>query len=394
MSKFSFSLTRLVENLLTPESSEKYIPIPGEEIKATTIRPDPEVKKFCEVQAEKMGISFQAFINIVLKGVMLETLSPQKSEITLMQERFFEIFKSHNIPVSHIPILLRDYNISLSILADNNRLLDHYSDKLIEHLSQRFHLSKDWLNGTRNLPSCHKDYWYKWSASLCRNLMEKKKSKINPTIYLFYDNKNSLDNLAEHQGSNREFTITLVVQEQVHYDDNQKSYCSYETYRCESWRYEPCRIELKCIILYCYLIGVDVNFSGVSTNTLEEINSSSTYFAKVFPTPPQNSRYAEDLIDGYEEDIPFRTSKPQGELFNVFSLFLKKGFHESIKQDLKDLPRLPFFNVKKVRYLDKISKLQELSEKSEGLDYSTIQRLNNELSEKMISVHNNETIEA
>jgi len=153
MTNKSLSLNHLISNVLTTISEDEYVVLPDEKVKATTIRLEPSMRKFCEVKAAKLDISLQAFISQTLKAVIIQTTSPVKFELTLMRERFFEVFKINNITIQEIPLILKDYNITLGKLANEERLLDAYTPALLDFLSNKFNVNQEWLAGrSQNQP--------------------------------------------------------------------------------------------------------------------------------------------------------------------------------------------------------------------------------------------------
>ena len=53
-------------------ATQQQVCLPDENIKITTFRLEPDLKKFCEDHAKKLGVSMQTFIAMVLKAVMLQ----------------------------------------------------------------------------------------------------------------------------------------------------------------------------------------------------------------------------------------------------------------------------------------------------------------------------------
>ncbi len=212
------SLTRLIANLLSQKSEEEYSVLPDDEIKPTTVRLEPGVRKFCDIQSEKMGISVQSFISMVLHGVMLESISPVTSELTLMHERFFDLFKFHKIPLAHIPLILKDFNITLSILSDRGRLLDAYSEKLLEYLSELFLVHQNWLNGTSHYITKGFNHWYKWGFVFCRDLLDLKEKNQQPTLLIIKSETYSLNNI-DNDINYKEDSVIVVVKGRFTYDE-------------------------------------------------------------------------------------------------------------------------------------------------------------------------------
>lgn len=385
MSKFSFSLNRLISNLLTINNSEEFSVAPGEETKATTVRLAPEVKKFCDVQAEKLGISAQAFISMVLKGVMLETISPVKAEITLMQERFFELFKLHNVPVADIPELLMDFNISLSTIADNGRLLDAYSSKVVQFLSNTFCVKESWLKGQDNFAAHHTEWrtWYKSEYSFCSKLMDMLKAGERPRVMIIKNNDYHLDLIDAYDPSiNKDDRVKVIVEGKKNYGEG-KHFSYYKNYTAEPWKYSKSRLSLKSIVLFCHLFDIYVDGYSVTPDLFEEIDSDKNLFALHRSKLNQIGWHPDDYIDALEEKEPYRTSKPQDELGYVFDTFLKGQLHNLILNELSD--EKTFRHEIKQMYLNKICAYLD-NEQEHGLPYEKIKYINQEITASMQNI--------
>ena len=385
MSKFSFSLSKLISNLINNVHNEAYVVLPDDtETKPTTLRLEPEVRKFCDVQSEQLGISSQSFISMVLKGVMIESLSPLKSELTLMQERFFEVFKSHKIPVIEIPTFLQDFNITLSMLAEPHRLLDSYSPELLCHISDKFHVNESWLKGQSSTPSRSPFYsrWYKFTGTFCKNLLTMLENFEKPSLYILKDDNfdlNHPDSIKDsYKGKNS--YIRIVVRGEREYS-GAKTHPYYVVYGNEPWEYKPCRLDLKSIILFCYLMRIEVNGYDLPKSALSQIgNYDNILFSERSEKLNSLSFEPSDFIDALETDEPYPTSTPQGELFSVFDQFLKSELDDVIIEHSKN-KKPGYRNIKK-NYLSKICGFRDKGKK--GLNYTTIKD-NDEVLSNVIS---------
>lgn len=390
MSKFSFSLSKLISNLINNSDTESYVVLPDDtEIKPTTVRLEPEIRKFCDVQSEQLGISTQSFISMVLKGVMIESLSPLKSELTIMQERFFEVFKSHKIPVIEIPNFLKEFNITLSMLADPNRLLDSYSPKLLSYISDKFHVNEKWLKGQSSTPCKSPFYsqWYKFTRSLCGDLLTMIDSLEKPSLYILKDEDFDLNNPDSISDSyNGKNSNVCIVVKGVREYSGAKKHSFFIVYQSEPWDYKPCRLDLKSIILFCYLMRIEVNGYDLPKSTLSQLGHyDNILFSERSEKLNTINFEPDDFIDALETNEPYPSSKTQDELFSVFNQFLNSGLDELIIEHAKN-KKPGYHNIKK-NYLSKICAFRDEGEK--GLSYTKIDENENVLSSLINSLNLN-----
>jgi hypothetical protein len=114
----------------------------------TTLRLDPEVRQFVDEQAAHYGISAQAFISMMLRGLMLSSGPAAVEQTSLLESRFYELFEAHGqAPVAITNMLREPFGITLATLKRPDLLLEHITPELIGFLSQRFGVQKEWLQG-------------------------------------------------------------------------------------------------------------------------------------------------------------------------------------------------------------------------------------------------------
>ncbi len=253
MSQFSLSLSKLIANLIKQPDKEEYISLPDEEIKPTTIRLDPAVRRFCNDQSEKLGLSIQAFISMTLKGVMLESTNPVQTTFQLMYDRFFELFSEHHIALSDIPSVLSQSNITRSMLADKNRVIDFLSDDFINTLKDKFNVSPSWLKGVKDASvSINHIEWYKNIDQYCSYIIKLKSEGLNPHLMFI---KSAITDLSstEHADHGNNEVMPIIRTERKYLDNH---YYCYEVGTVGDWGYWRGRTHLKCIALFCKIFNI------------------------------------------------------------------------------------------------------------------------------------------
>lgn len=111
------------------------------------IRFKPAVGDFITLMSGRLGISAAAMVNIMIEGIMRETLIPHQAAISRIPERFWLLMDEYNLSSPEVAHLLADWNMSLSVLENRERTLDYMTAPLLEKLSEWFYVSAEWLSG-------------------------------------------------------------------------------------------------------------------------------------------------------------------------------------------------------------------------------------------------------
>ena len=78
------------------------------------IRFKPAVRDFVTLVSGRLGISSAELVNILVEGIMRETLIPRQAVITHIHERFWLLMDEHRLSVLDVARLLSDWNIGLT----------------------------------------------------------------------------------------------------------------------------------------------------------------------------------------------------------------------------------------------------------------------------------------
>ncbi|MGQ2831527.1 hypothetical protein, partial [Leptospira interrogans] len=111
------------------------------------IRFKPAVGDFIILMSGRLGISAAALVNIMIEGVMRETLTPHQAAVTRIPERFWLLMDEYNLSSPEVAHLLADWNMSLGVLENRERTLGYMTPPLLEKLSEWFYVSTGWLSG-------------------------------------------------------------------------------------------------------------------------------------------------------------------------------------------------------------------------------------------------------
>lgn len=121
------------------------------------VRFKPGVRDFITLMSPKLGISASEFINILIEGVIRETLAPYQVQATHVLERFQLLMDAHELRITDIATLLSPWNIGLSVLENRERTMDYLSGPLLSVIADWFCVSEGWLKGEITSPV---DYRY------------------------------------------------------------------------------------------------------------------------------------------------------------------------------------------------------------------------------------------
>lgn len=112
------------------------------------IRFRPVVREFITRVSQRLGISAAELVNILIEGVMLDTLAPRQAVITRLYERFWLLMDAHRLSMVSVATLLAGLNMGLSVLESRERTLDYLTAPVISQLAEWFGVSPDWLDGS------------------------------------------------------------------------------------------------------------------------------------------------------------------------------------------------------------------------------------------------------
>lgn len=88
------------------------------------IRFRPAVREFISRVSQRLGISTAELVNVLIEGIMLETLAPRQATVT-WGERFWQLMDAHRLSVTGVATLLSGMNMGLSVLESRERTLDY-----------------------------------------------------------------------------------------------------------------------------------------------------------------------------------------------------------------------------------------------------------------------------
>lgn len=135
-----------------------------------SIRFRPAVREFVMQASGQLGISSAELVNIVMEGVMRETLTPGQAAVSRIPERFWLLMDEHGLSPSSVVTLLSGWNIGLSILANRERTMDYLTTSVLDQLAEWFGVNREWLEGAAVPPAVVHGFrdWYQ-AAELLRD---------------------------------------------------------------------------------------------------------------------------------------------------------------------------------------------------------------------------------
>lgn len=332
------SLSRLISALINKNDYEQFHSLPDEDIKPTTIRLEPAIRHFCDAKAQSLGISVQSFISMVLQGVMIESTQPAKGELTLMYERFFQLFQEHNIPLGDIPIVLKQFGFKLSVLTDKDRLLDAYTPAIQNFLSREFHVNSSWLKGTSDGVYSPKE-WYKQCRKFCLDITDLINNDKDITLFLVTDNEEFLSIPVfpnDSRSSEGACNILPFLRIRSSYDvDYKSSYTSFQMVETFDWTYWRSRYQFKAIMLFFYLLNkapLGYTLHGENFRKLEILeqipNKFCAQFSYGFNWDPTY------YIDVHHNSGPFPGSQQIDEIQYVYNEFFNFGLDKILDNEI------------------------------------------------------------
>ena len=135
------------------------------------IRFKPAVREFITLISGRLGISSAELVNLLVEGVLRETLTPRQASVTRIPERFWLLMDEHKLTATDVSCLLSDWKINLSVLESRERTMDCLTSPLLKKLSEWFYVSVEWLEGTASHPVHHPTVFNDWfhAARILKN---------------------------------------------------------------------------------------------------------------------------------------------------------------------------------------------------------------------------------
>ena len=224
---------------------------------ATTIRLSPEARRFYETHAAAFGgISLSAMVAMTLEGVMQATkgqgASPSEQTrraVDLMRDRFAHLFNAHKIDVPTQVEILREYGFTLAAFRDDTALLNLLTDTVIDTVSDKFHIQRDWLLGSASQAPRIMGRWYKNPGEVCRRLITLMAAGHAPEVICLRQRDARFKDAYEHGDTVSSAPITLIIESQ-HVTGEGRKFSTFELWEPERWNYQKCRLYFKALILW------------------------------------------------------------------------------------------------------------------------------------------------
>ncbi|NRA89530.1 MAG: hypothetical protein HRU43_00070 [Simkaniaceae bacterium] len=292
---------------------------------AMTIRAEPQLKEFFEIQADNLGVSLHDFIIMTLRSVMHASLPQVNTEIDLCSERFVDAFKKHDIPVIDIPKFFKEGEILRSDLKSSDSLLNKLSESVLRRTSELFSISIDWLKGSSNtISNCYEkaynSFWYKETQSLLERIRQHKDSgkKVEVLIFTTEETLNYITEATylhgeEHGENEIPVNITLKI------SNPNLNYTFYELFDQEPWNYRPVRLTLKALVLYFEKNRIHFTNICVPEKVFDKMMESSIFVSDAIKGHKHSSKVK---FHKFCEDKPSNPEKK--ELLGVEGRYIEK----------------------------------------------------------------------
>jgi hypothetical protein len=221
----------------------------------TSIRLKPQTKHFIDHQAEALGTSAQAVINMILDGVAETSMDSTAGALRTIRERFFFVFQAHKFDLPGIVSVMKPHGFRLSDLDNPSRLLDLIDQASIQHIAQTFFVQPEWVSGVSAWPVRTESIdtrWYKNVHSVAKRLMAYHQQGLKPHVmFLRRERANFVAARADNDKTDAHQEPVGVVVRLRRTTSDGLEFTVYETWEFERWSYWRCREQLKLLIAFC-----------------------------------------------------------------------------------------------------------------------------------------------
>ncbi len=159
------------------------------------LRLKPGVREFIVRQSAGLGMSASGLINLILEGVIRETLLPFENQASHIYERFQLLMETHGLGITEVATLLAPFNIRLGVLEDRARTLDYLNGETLDRIADWFNIDADWLKAKTTVPVNLALSTHQWRDNLdnaARSLLSTGNGDIKTDVFFFRSARHSL----------------------------------------------------------------------------------------------------------------------------------------------------------------------------------------------------------
>ncbi|MDT8849003.1 hypothetical protein RN053_00740 [Pantoea dispersa] len=115
------------------------------------IRFRPVVREFIILMSQRLGISVAEMVNILIEGVVLDTLASRQALVTRLHERFWLLMDAHHLSMVNVGTLLSGMK-RVQRPGDLRTPLYYLTAPVIGQQAEWFGVSEAWLYGAEEEP--------------------------------------------------------------------------------------------------------------------------------------------------------------------------------------------------------------------------------------------------
>ncbi|HBN23066.1 MAG TPA: hypothetical protein DD412_07500 [Holosporales bacterium] len=309
----------------------------------TSIRLEPKVRKFVDIQAKSLGFGLNEFISMTLKAVMESSLPDKHDELDSSFFRFIDVFRKHNIALIDIPNFFGG-EIYRSDLNDKVSLLNKLSPSIIKKTSEMFAVEENWLKGLENSPSFipSNKIWYKNFENLIDQYFHYKILGNNVEIFFLLDQKETKKTMKDARNSqDQSEDINITVGLKIDQPRNAFQNTVYEIWDNERWNYIGARLYLKAILMFCRKASIRFGGYCLPTEELEKVRSGNMFLSECYKNGPHRSRISfkdyiinDELNPEKEEFVSVEEQYNQDLIFSAYEGAMKNINQYKSQEDL------------------------------------------------------------
>ena len=248
----------------------------------TSIRLEPKVRKFIDIQAQSLGFGLNEFISMTLKAVMESSLPDKHDELDSSFFRFIDVFKNHNIPLLDIPNFF-DGKISCSDLNNKDSLLNKLDPSVIKKTSEMFSVEEKWLKGVQGISpyDSFNRRWYKNFDCLANRYFHYFFLGQSVEFIFLLDQKENVKSLNKSRKRDEDsHEIGITVGLKIENNNGITPYTFYEIWETKTWNHRKTRIYLKAILLFLRRGNLNFGACSLPTDKLKAVRSGNEFLTE------------------------------------------------------------------------------------------------------------------
>lgn len=239
-------------------------------------------------------------------------------------ERFKIVFEEHGISINQMPFFIDNrFNLNLSDFRNDNTILKIIDDDLLNWVSNKFGIKREWLDGVSEQIYENKDYYKR--VDLLIDLLVEFKSKHGKNFDMFILKTDDLD-----RKNDADQSVIIVLRVPIGELHNNTIYRYIPVSTLWKWGYWRTRYQLKSIFWVCKKLNIYTDGYDIKEKEKKKIVNKTVFPQEILNQIPLSyTWYTEDYVDSPKESA---VAKESEELDDIHKYIKDKRYDKILKR--------------------------------------------------------------